>query len=500
MGQQQSKDELLYQHVTYGDIEGIKALRREGAGLEWIDREGKTPLIAACMSLELYNIAKTLIELGANVNAYRPGRQGGTPLHHAAKRGLEQTVKLLLSHGANALVMNDDCQTPLDIARAKGYSNIVRAIEGHVCLFSGWLREFYGPGFLELLAPQLLSRKVWVVILPCGSRNLRKPFKLELAIYSGLQEGQPRTIVPLWKANLDEPNFNQPDPTAIISDVSRIPRRWRRRRAIKSSQEARQSKDITTLEVVRNMVLGYVYSSEWELSDGPGECGCACVHLYIRVSFYCLPGDYYLSFLLYFYFIFYVGGWGWGLIDEKLNSFVATLSYFVFKDFNFIVLEKQVMHQAFPFNNQVPTAPATAPPTSEDVELAMAINASLQPASHEAPPLGDSCTGSAADAPASSVNPTNSLSHKLIYSSEASTSHMPNGSNSEFQEAAPLSTPSAPPVANAAVDDGPIHYPSIDLSAIDFSSPTEPVITSSANEKKEDGTPSSCTICLDAPL
>lgn len=27
------------------------------------------------------------------------GRNAGTPLHHAAKRGLEQTVKLLLSHG-----------------------------------------------------------------------------------------------------------------------------------------------------------------------------------------------------------------------------------------------------------------------------------------------------------------------------------------------------------------------------------------------------------------
>lgn len=25
--------------------------------------------------------------------------------------------------------MNDDCQTPLDVARVKGYGNIVRAIE-----------------------------------------------------------------------------------------------------------------------------------------------------------------------------------------------------------------------------------------------------------------------------------------------------------------------------------------------------------------------------------
>ncbi|XP_051128340.1 putative E3 ubiquitin-protein ligase XBAT35 isoform X2 [Andrographis paniculata] len=155
--------------------------------------------------------------------------------------GNEHTVKLLLRHGANALVMNDDFQTPLDIARAKGYGSIVRAIEGNVCLFSGWLREIYGPGFVELLAPHLLSRRVWAVVLPCGSRKLRKPFRLELAMYSDVQDAQPRTIVPLWKANLEEPNFNQPDLEVIISDISRIPRRWKRRRAIRSSQESRST-------------------------------------------------------------------------------------------------------------------------------------------------------------------------------------------------------------------------------------------------------------------
>ncbi|KAI3469781.1 hypothetical protein Pfo_026444 [Paulownia fortunei] len=454
MGQRQSKDELLYQQVNYGNIDGIKALRREGAGLEWIDSEGKTPLIVACMNPELYNVAKTLIELGANVNAYRPGRHAGTPLHHAAKRGLEQTVKLLLSHGANALVMNDDCQTPLDVARAKGFSNVVRAIEGHVCLFSGWLRELYGPGFLELLAPQLLSRKVWVVILPCGSHNLRKPFKLELAIYTGAQDGQPRTIVPLWKANLEEPNFNQPDPTAIISDVSRIPRRWRRRRAIKSSQEARRTR----------IKLVPVHESE----------------------------------------------------KQQLQRFCNACKGI-----------PQVMHPLFPFNNQVPTAPATAQPASEDEELVMAINASLQSASHERPPHMDSYVGSVVDASTSSANSTNSSSHEVSYISGASTSHTANGSKCEVQEAdpsgspaqhfrshnsissvvqttlgnpSPVSIPSAPPVANAATD-GPIHYPSIDMSSVDLSSsPSVAVTSSSAHEKKEDSATSSCTICLDAPL
>ncbi|KAL3828254.1 hypothetical protein ACJIZ3_017056 [Penstemon smallii] len=441
MGQQQSKDELLYQQVNYGNVEGIKALRNEGAGLEWIDNEGKTPLIVACMNPELYNVAKTLIELGANVNAYRAGRHAGTPLHHAAKRGLEQTVKLLLSHGANALVINDDCQTPLDIARSKGYSNVVRAIEGHVCLFSGWLRELYGPGFLELLAPQLLSRKVWVVILPCGSRNLRKPFKLELAMYGGAQDAQPRLIIPLWKANLEEPNFNQPDPAAIIADISKsnhfvslwiVPRRWRRRRAIKSSQEARRTR----------VKLAPVNESE----------------------------------------------------KQQLQRFCNACKGI-----------PQVMHHAlFPHNNPTPTAPATAAPSSEDEELAMAINASLHSVAHETPPY----TGINAS--------TGSSSHEEAYVNIPSTSQQASQSKCEVLEAAltsnpvvqttlenstPISFPSAPPITTAAIDDGPIHYPSIDVNpvAVDVSSPMVGSISTDVHVKKEDGD-ASCTICLDAPL
>ncbi|KAG7975523.1 hypothetical protein I3843_06G103200 [Carya illinoinensis] len=44
----------------------------------------------------LMNVAKTLVELGANVNAYCPGAHTGTPLYHAAKRVLKQSVKLLI--------------------------------------------------------------------------------------------------------------------------------------------------------------------------------------------------------------------------------------------------------------------------------------------------------------------------------------------------------------------------------------------------------------------
>ncbi|CAH8384274.1 unnamed protein product [Eruca vesicaria subsp. sativa] len=235
MGQQQSKGELLYQQVSYGNSEGILSLHREGADLEWMDKEGKTPLIMACMNSELYDVAKTLIELGANINAYTPARHAGTPLHHAAKIGLQSTAKLLLTHGANPLVLNDDFQTPLEVARARGFSHTVRAIEVcsfvyHICLFSGWMREFYGPAILDLFAPQLLSRRVWVVIVPTGSRNPAKHLKLELVVYASLQDAQPRTVMPLWKANLEEPEATQSDTSVIIVENSTIRSRRRQRR------------------------------------------------------------------------------------------------------------------------------------------------------------------------------------------------------------------------------------------------------------------------------
>ncbi|XP_031271051.1 putative E3 ubiquitin-protein ligase XBAT34 isoform X2 [Pistacia vera] len=431
MGQQQSKDELLYQQVNYGNVEGIKALARDGAGLEWIDKECKTPLIVACMNPELYNVAKTLIELGANVNAYRPGRHGGTPLHHAVKRGLESTVKLLLSNGANALLMNDDCQSPLEVARGKGYINVVHAIESHICLFSGWLREFYGPGFLEILVPQLLSRNVWVVIYPTGSRNPTKPFRLELAIYPSLQDPQPRTVIALWKANLEGPKFHQSDPSVIIVDNSNKTR------------------------------LKLAPANESDKQQLQRFCD-ACKG-----------------------------------IPQVSPTFLH--------------------------NSETPVVQATAPPHSEDMELAMAINASIQSAIGETPNFDPHPSNGAS----SSTNWNNSMNantqnglvtpvtpfpqkasgdqwakHEASSSSNLSQQAHNQNNNMPVTQTfhVPDANPSAPPVTDEIIEDGPIQYPSIDLGPVDISSPPVEELPASKSETKEDKEGGSCVICLDAPV
>ncbi|KAK7278406.1 hypothetical protein RJT34_23434 [Clitoria ternatea] len=410
MGQGQSKDELLYQQVSYGNIEGIKALHAEGAGLEWRDKEAKTPLIVACMNHQLYNVAKTLIELGANVNAYRPGSHGGTPLHHAAKRGLESTVKLLLLHGANALVLNDECLTALEVARIKGHTNVVRAIESHLCLFSGWLREFHGPGFLEVVAPQLVSKRVWVVVVPVGSRNLTRPYKLELAIYASLQDARPRTVIGLWKANLHEPKLHQSDPSvAIVDNITKT--------RIKLGPANENDKQQLT----------------WFSNACKG-------------------------------------------IPQANPAFLQ---------------------------NNVAAVPPTAPPAAEDPELAMAISASLQSALQERPPFPESMPNFEASSSSGGVD---TVKHAFLDTPS------PNASDSELvHEADPGShqsvsagvtasdldfNPSAPPITDK-VPNGPIHYPSIDLSPVDMSSPVAEKLPK--GEKSASGSGSSCVICLDSP-
>ncbi|KAL6313037.1 hypothetical protein AAG906_022044 [Vitis piasezkii] len=422
MGQQQSKDELLHQQVVYGNVEGIKALSREGAGLEWTDREGKTPLIVACMFSELFNVAKTLIELGANVNAYRPGRHAGTPLHHAAKKGLEETVNLLLSHGANALVMNDDCQTALDVARAKGHSRVVRVIESHICLFSGWLREFYGPGFLEVLAPQWVSRKFLLFLVGLLFYHVdhvaSEAFQIELAIYSSLQDAQPRTTIALWKANMDEAKFEDPDPAVIILDNST-------KTQIKLAPEKKS--DSQQLQWFCNACKG-------------------------------IP---------------------------------------------------QAMHPpAFLHNAQTPAVPPTAPPTAEDLELAMAINASIHFENGASTSWNNSVNITNHNCPDALVAPVAPASSKAS-SSECVVHEAGPSTNStqhiQIETHIPdipvqASTASAPPIADEVVDDGPVQYPSIDSSPVDLTSPAFETSAAASEQSKEGGAASSCVICLDAPI
>lgn len=458
MGAQQSKDEQLYTEVLNGNYDGVKALRRAGAGLEWMDKEGRTPLILACTRGDLLEMAITLINMGANINSYKPGFHGGTPLHHAAKRGLDKTVTMLLSRGANPLAINDDCKTPLDMARAKGHLTVVRIIEGRISLFCGMIRELSGPGFLEALAAQWLSRKIWAVVLPSISHNPRRPPRFELVIYPTPKDSRPRTIISLSKVEIEEPKFGLPDPVLVLFDKGTRTR--------------------------------YKFLSESE-GDKP-----QLHRLYEACKGIRMP-------------------------QNEVNG--------------------PVVWGSPPLRPNLHATPPANMPLPEDAELAMAIAASMQfasqegipPVSQQASPTSDlngwesisagggsdrttvalnndenngwsgevgstSCSGWAAD----EARPSSSSTAETLANDPAVS--RPSVSANSVTASVAVCSPSAPPLPAENVlspGDGPILYPSIDVSSIedDFSSTAEHGTQSLASSSKAEGeTSGTCIICWDA--
>ncbi|KAH9308617.1 hypothetical protein KI387_036528, partial [Taxus chinensis] len=397
----------------------------------WIDKEGRTALILACTRADLLEVASTLLHLGANLNSYRPGSHGGTPLHHAAKRGHDRTVTLLLHRGANPLAINDDCETPLQMARARGHVTVVRIIEGWISLFSGMIRELSGPGFLEALAPQWVSKKIWAVVLPSASSNPRRPPRFELAIYPTPKVSQPRTIIFLSKAEIEEPKFSLPDPVLVLFD--------------------------------KGIKTRYKFLSEIE-------------------------GD-----------------------KKQLQRLYRAC--------------KGVPQQNFP------TTSANLPLT-EDTELAMAIDASLQHLSQESFPLPSGSQqasstsdlndlGSTSDSGCNGgwIDKVNSTSHNgwgadekgpnsnnIGESSTEEPTHTVFGiSVSENASSAhtAISSPSAPPLPVEYIpQDGPVLYPSIDTSPIEVNSANTAehgLQSSTSSSKSQSNGSGTCVICWDAP-
>jgi ankyrin repeat protein len=63
-------------------------------------------------------MARLLLEAGADPNARRQG--GFTPLHEAVTTCNVELAELLLAHGANPHLSNDEGDSPLQLAHAHG--------------------------------------------------------------------------------------------------------------------------------------------------------------------------------------------------------------------------------------------------------------------------------------------------------------------------------------------------------------------------------------------
>ncbi|XP_035470221.1 ankyrin repeat and SOCS box protein 16 isoform X2 [Scophthalmus maximus] len=92
----------------------VRLLLSHGADPELLTADGSAPL-HLCSSAQSFLCAEMLLEGGAEVDV-RMSESRLTPLHVAARRGLEEHVELFLSHSADVLATNREGETPLNAA------------------------------------------------------------------------------------------------------------------------------------------------------------------------------------------------------------------------------------------------------------------------------------------------------------------------------------------------------------------------------------------------
>lgn len=140
---EEENDTALHVASRHGLAEHVQLLLHHGAELEVKNKEGQTPLNAACAQRHqpqdmdrYYRVCQLLVESGASINTADRDQQH--PLHLACKNANAQVVELLLARGANVNVMNYGGNTALhNILQVAAYKPehrpelVVRALLNH---------------------------------------------------------------------------------------------------------------------------------------------------------------------------------------------------------------------------------------------------------------------------------------------------------------------------------------------------------------------------------
>ncbi len=110
-----SSDGWTALHLNFNNLEMAKLLIDSGADLNLNSKNklNATPLQGAAAN-NWIDLAKLYLSRGANVNCR--SEEGGSPLHEAAGNGFLEFAKLLLENGASVNQKDDNGKTPLTIA------------------------------------------------------------------------------------------------------------------------------------------------------------------------------------------------------------------------------------------------------------------------------------------------------------------------------------------------------------------------------------------------
>ncbi|CAF1329496.1 unnamed protein product [Adineta steineri] len=124
----------LHLAVAKGHLEIVKYLVHEGAKLDVLDKENRTPLVKAVLSGNqnpqvTYEICRTLLDGGADAFINAVDAHGKNALHYSVEFGQERLVDLfLLVRSSDPNFRDRDQMTPLHLAVKRNNVNIVRML------------------------------------------------------------------------------------------------------------------------------------------------------------------------------------------------------------------------------------------------------------------------------------------------------------------------------------------------------------------------------------
>jgi ankyrin repeat protein len=110
--------------VAMGMEEKVKEYTSESKGINQYAPDGYTPLGIACFFAQ-YDIARYLIEAGADVNRPANNKYNVAPINTAASTNQKQMVALLLANGADPNHRQESGFTPLHAAAFHGNEDMV---------------------------------------------------------------------------------------------------------------------------------------------------------------------------------------------------------------------------------------------------------------------------------------------------------------------------------------------------------------------------------------
>jgi ankyrin repeat protein len=121
-------DAPLVMAAYLGHTEIVRLLLEAGADITAVDPGMKATALHAAAYAGRTEAAKLLIEHGIDIDKQGP-KNGYTALHDAIWENNVDTAKVLIEAGANLQLKSHDGETPMQFARSKHRTEIVKLIE-----------------------------------------------------------------------------------------------------------------------------------------------------------------------------------------------------------------------------------------------------------------------------------------------------------------------------------------------------------------------------------